>query len=124
MELDLYAINLEFLFGIAIPAYGAGYVWMIKTARQDPVLYRYIESRVYVGLALVLIYVASLSLWVLLRSWRVENRLAWQYLLILVSAYGVLCHAWISRKFFREIADLPKHQETKEMQHDKNEDDR
>ncbi|MDH2239095.1 hypothetical protein N5K27_22560 [Pigmentiphaga sp. GD03639] len=38
-------MNWEFLLGLLLPAYGAGYIWLIKTAREDPPLYRVIESQ-------------------------------------------------------------------------------
>lgn len=38
-------MNWEFLLGLLLPAYGVGYVWLIKTAREDPPLYAVVETQ-------------------------------------------------------------------------------
>ena len=99
-------MNWEFLLGLLLPAYGAGYIWLIKTAREDPPLFSEIDSqlRVLIPIGSIALLVATGVVWASIDTdlafARGISSLAVVLLMLLSLAYQSLA-------FFRRIAKLP-----------------
>lgn len=108
-------MNWEFIIGLALPAYGIGFVWLTKTAREDPIMFAEIDKHLKVLLPLLLVSLTAflaLLVWVLgVRSDFVQAGIS----LVVVSMMCVVL-TMQSLSFFRRIAALPPREGTQTAQ--------
>lgn len=105
-------MNWEFLLGLLLPAYGVGYVWLVKIARNDPALYSLLEKPLRIALIAVFVLSLVASIWAreneAIADAASRNILFFGGLLVFLSS-GIL----ISLGMFRRITKLPPKESTK-----------
>jgi len=101
-------MNWEFLLGLLLPAYGAGYVWLIKSAREDSVMYFALEK--HLG-RLLLLLIPTLIIGIFAISYLANKVLdirdttaAISFICLLMLL--VIITIW-SFPFFKRITELP-----------------
>lgn len=99
-------MNWEFLLGLLLPAYGVGYVWLIKTAREDPILYwevaKHLKSLFTTLIPAALIVAAMFAF----GTDEADNAKLDAVTLAMIFVFLMTVTLW-SLSFFRRIATLP-----------------
>lgn len=99
--------------GLLLPAYGVGYVWLIRTARDDPAMYAEVEK--HLKRLLIALQVAFLVVTILVVEYSgfpdefQRDTLSLSFVMILLTHI-----IQISFRFFRRIAALPPKTEGRE----------
>gem|GEM_PF-3600397 len=97
---------LDVLFTLVIPAYVAGYLWLIKLARTDRPLYFFIESRLLPWtIAVAVITMFYLVIFIVMFWDNNEKRNVYVMLFLIIPC--LTGHAISSSDFFRRITKLP-----------------
>lgn len=103
------AVSWEFLLGLLLPAYGLGYLWLIKTAREDPVLYAEVEKPLWKICALLVVFGV-----LAFRSFHGSTEYPSEFRLSAMVLSGLLAtlptFILLSLSFFRRITRLPARQ--------------
>jgi len=97
---------LELLLTLFIPAYAAGYLWLIKLARTDKPLYFLMESRLYRPVMVIAIAETLTAVGMAAYDWDNEEARAIHGILLMIFAY-ITWNAYHARAFFRRITRLP-----------------
>lgn len=99
-------MNWEFLLGILLPAYGFAYVWLIRTAREDPPLYKLVAKKLG-QVCIVLISMIAGLMWWLRHEGVFDDPGSDLIALPLVIVTIVIIFTAHSISFFNRIANLP-----------------
>jgi len=99
-------MNWEFLLGLLLPAYGVGYVWLIKTAREDTALYTLVAKHLKGLLITAAVSVPMLAfMFAFLTDEPAQIRID-AVLLAMIVFMLILVTLW-SLRFFKRITELP-----------------
>jgi len=97
--------TISLLMSIFIPLYCMGYVWLIKVARTDKLLYSLLESRIISTVASLAGNTIFISVLLAAYYWNEPDKRN-DFLLLILIYTAIGWHTFKSRNFFRDIVKL------------------